>query len=275
LILKAKNTVVIFGGCYGNLPALQAFFADVTALGIADDPIINTGDSVSYCAEPQAVVNVLRERNVVSIMGNCEESIGNDDDGCGCGFRKGSVCDILSEQWRSYCAMALDAETKEYFRGLPRHIELQLGKRRFWVVHGGIRRINRFLFYSSPQEEFNEEFACFSGDGVIGGHAGLPFTRFTPPHCWHNSGALGMPANDGTPRVWYSVLRVHGDSVLLEHHALKYDYEAAAARIEQTQHLPNAYANTLRKGLWPSLDILPPAERKATGRRLSPTTQVF
>ena len=37
-------------------------------------------------------------------------------------------------------------------------------------------------------------------DGVIGGHCGLPFTKVVGDRLWHNPGAIGMPANDGTPR---------------------------------------------------------------------------
>ena len=255
------------------MPALRAFFAEMEARGIADDQIINTGDSVAYCAEPQAVVNLLRAHNIASVMGNCEESISNGGDDCGCGFGEGSACDVLSQQWYRYCAEVLDAETREYFRQLPRQIELHVGEWRFLVVHGGVHRINRFLFRSSPLNEFNEELALFAGHGIIGGHAGLPFTRKFNQQRWHNSGALGMPANDGTPRVWYSMLRAGG--ARFEHRALEYDYESAACLIEQTPQLPNAYAQTLRNGLWPSLDILPPAEKKATGQRLRCHQQEF
>ena len=38
-----------------------------------------------------------------------------------------------------------------------------------------------------------------------------------------------MPANDGTPRVWFSVLTSQSDGVLFERRSLDYDYESAAA----------------------------------------------
>jgi hypothetical protein len=34
----------------------------------------------------------------------------------------------------------------------------------------------------------------------------------------------------------------------------------------------NGYARSLVTGLWPSLDVLPPQERAATGKRLRPFT---
>ena len=37
-------------------------------------------------------------------------------------------------------------------------------------------------------------------DAIIGGHSGLPFTQTLGSRLWHNPGAIGMPANDGTPR---------------------------------------------------------------------------
>ena len=86
---------------------------------------------------------------------------------------------------------------------------------------------------------------------------------------WFNPGVIGMPANDGTPDVWYGVIRAEADAVVLSTHRLAYDHHAAAAAMRRFGHA-NGYARTLVTGLWPSLDILPAAERTATGRRLKP-----
>ena len=53
-----------------------------------------------------------------------------------------------------------------------------------------------------------------------------------------------MPANDGTPRVWFSVLSPATEprSVQIEHAALSYDHGAAAAKIRDAGLL-NAYAD--------------------------------
>ncbi len=37
-------------------------------------------------------------------------------------------------------------------------------------------------------------------DGVIGGDRGLPFTALVGGKLWHDAGAIGRPANDGSRR---------------------------------------------------------------------------
>src|SRR6202008_961975 len=100
-----------------------------------------------------------------------------------------------------------------------------------------------------------------------GGHCGIPFTEIVDGRLWHNAGAIGMPANDGTPRSWFSILAPEGDGIAVEHHALAYDHGAAAGKIRRAG-LPEGYAAALETGLWPSLDVLPRAERAERGEGL-------
>jgi hypothetical protein len=78
-----------------------------------------------------------------------------------------------------------------------------------------------------------------------------------------------MPANDGTPRVWFSLLTPRPDGILIEHHALGYDFVTAARKMRQAG-LPEGYAGALETGLWPSCDVLTPAELPKRGVRLEP-----
>jgi hypothetical protein len=102
---------------------------------------------------------------------------------------------------------------------------------------------------------------------VIGGHCGLPFTRQISSLLWHNSGAIGLPANDGTPRGWFSLLTPRDDGVEVRHMPLHYDH-AAASRAMHLAGLPADYAETMESGIWPSFDVLPPEEQARTGRPL-------
>jgi len=86
---------------------------------------------------------------------------------------------------------------------------------------------------------------------------------------WHNAGAIGMPANDGTPRVWFSLLRAETDGIAIEHRALDYDFATAAAKMRRAD-LPKEYAASLETGLWPSCDVLPLKEIHERGAALEP-----
>jgi uncharacterized Fe-S cluster-containing radical SAM superfamily protein len=132
------------------------------------------------------------------------------------------------------------------------------------VVHGGIDRLNRFIFASSAASKKAEELARAQADGVIAGHCGLPFTQVLAGRLWHNAGAVGMPANDGTPRVWFSLITPHDGGLAIAHRALAYDHVAAAAKMRRAG-LPEEYASALESGLWPSCDVLPFKEIRERG----------
>ena len=84
-------------------------------------------------------------------------------------------------------------------------------------------------------------------DGAIAGHCGLRFTRENHGRLWHNAGVAGLPANDGTPRVWFSVVTQSDDGIIVEHHALDCDYVSAAAKMRE-RGLPEGYAAALETG---------------------------
>jgi hypothetical protein len=111
-------------------------------------------------------------------------------------------------------------------------------------------------------------------DGVIGGHCGLPFTQVIAGRLWHNPGVIGMPANDGTPRVWYSRLRSTGNGLEISHRAFTYDHQRAAAKMRHAG-LPAAYADALSTGLWPSCDVLLAREKAQQGRPLQSKAMVW
>jgi hypothetical protein len=73
-----------------------------------------------------------------------------------------------------------------------------------------------------------------------------------------------MPANDGTRRGWFSLLEVVNGDIVITALALDYDFAAAAAAM-RAKNLPEGYAAALETGIWPSLDILPAADRVFTG----------
>ena len=152
---------------------------------------------------------------------------------------------------------------------LPRRIDVTLGGRRLAVVHGGATEINRFVFPSAREAVLASEIAATGADGVIAGHSGLPFTREVGRAIWHNAGAIGMPADDGTPRTWFSVLAPEAGGLRISHHALHYDH-AGAARARREAGLADGYAAALESGAWPSQDILPAEERAVRGQRLDP-----
>src|SRR3546814_15666964 len=119
------------------------------------------------------------------------------------------------------------------FRSLRRRIHLTIGGHRLAAIQGGVAAINSFVFPATPTAAKARELDLLGDgiDGVVCGHSGLPFTELVDGRLWHNAGAIGLPANDGTPRVWYSILGPAPGSLQLEPHAPHYDQAQAARRL--------------------------------------------
>lgn len=266
--ILADDAVLVFGGCYSNLQATEALLTHAAQRGIPPERMVCTGDVVAYGADPAATVALMRDAGVHVVMGNCEEQLAAGAADCGCGFAPGSACDLLSGAWFAHASAALDRSALDWMGALPRQIDLQLGRHRLAVVHGSAGVINEFVFASTGGT------VPPGYDGVVAGHCGLPFTQAVEGRLWHNSGAIGMPANDGTRRAWFSVLSPEPNGLTIEHVAFDYDYRSAARAMREAG-LPEGYAGALETGLWPSCDVLPAPELAARGAPIAPATLLW
>lgn len=271
---RLDGPLFCFGGPYSNLQATQAVLAEARRRDFPPERIVCTGDVVAYCADAAATVAAVRDAGIHVVMGNCEESLAFDAADCGCGFDDDSQCAQWSRAWYAAASSALDADAKRWMAGLPRQIRLTLGGRRLAVIHGGDDDISRYVFASTPWPEKAAMLDRLAVEGVVAGHAGVPFTQIYGGRLWHNAGVVGMPANDGTPRGWFSILTPTEDGVRVTIHQLAYDHQAAAkALAAASPDLP--YAKTLTDGLWPNMDVMPAAERRRRGRPLKPRPVVW
>jgi len=277
ITLHSESPLLVFGGPYSNLEATRAVFDLKNALGIPESHTICTGDVVAYAASPEQTADLIRQSSVPVIAGNCEEQLAENADDCGCGFETGTTCDRLSRSWYAYARERISQDTREWMRGLPSTLAFTYGGYRFRVLHGGVHRVNRFIF-ESDSEVIAEEFAGADADIVLAGHAGVPFAAPVSNGLWLNAGVVGMPANDGTPDGWYALIEPQGgpapSQLRISLRRLAYDYAGAADHMTKAGYA-NAYAQSLINGLWPSVDVMPESERSRTGHRLDETTMTF
>ena len=257
--------VLVFGGAYSNLQALAALRAEAERRGIPGERVICTGDSIGYCADPNACIDVLRDWGARAIAGNVEMNVRDGLEDCGCNFDEDSRCDLFSRIWYPYTQRACTPASVAYMKGLPEYLSFGFAGRRVTVVHGNYGATGEFVWRSSGWGEAKAPaFAKTRSDVIIAGHSGLPFAHEVQDRLWLNPGVIGMPANDGTPRGWYAVLDDGGGRFDYRFCALDYDYKQARRRM-LAEPLPKSYALTLDSGLWDNTEIMPPAEDARTG----------
>lgn len=268
-----SEPVLVFGGVYGNLEAFEALTRIAADLGIAPERMIHTGDVAAYCADTFACASGLKDLGCHAIKGNVEDQLASEADDCACGFDEGSECDLLAMRWYALANRQTTPELRQWMAAMPDHLTFSMAGRRFLVVHGSPRLVNEFVFHSFTDALF-AELAAVEADCIIAGHSGLPFTRVFDDRIWHNSGALGLPANDATARVWFSVIAPAGNGIAFTFHALDYDHAAAAGKMREAG-LPQGYADGLESGLWPNTDILPQQETALTGKTIDPPAYLW
>ena len=92
-----KGKILLFGGVYSNLQALESLIEIAERENIAPKNCISTGDIVGYCAQPEEAVQTFKNWGARGIAGNVEMQLRDGEEGCGCDFRKGSRCDGFSQ----------------------------------------------------------------------------------------------------------------------------------------------------------------------------------
>ncbi len=257
-----SGPVLLFGGPYSNLRAMQALMTEAERLKIPAERMICTGDVCAYAAEAEQTAQTVRALGCPVVAGNCEDSLGFNALDCGCGFEEGATCDRLSAEWFAHATKQVSEETRLWMRGLPGRAVFTHSNKRYAVIHGGAAQVNAFIWPTDNADRKVKEIQMLESDlgpidAVVCGHSGVPFVESTLSHQWVNAGAIGLPGHDGDPRTSYAVLE-NGEVSL---HRLSYDGEGAAAAMEQAG-LTAGYHQTMRSGWWPSEDTFPPEMRR-------------
>ena len=249
--------LLFFGGVYSNLQALESLKNWADANDYNPQNIFCTGDVLGYCAQPLECIALLKEWNVHVVAGNVELQIRNDETDCGCDFTSGGRCDLFSKNWYAYTQSKINADAKNWLHTLPHHIKFIYGNKKITMVHGSWFHISEFIFRSTPWNVKQQNFEAADADIMIGGHCGLPFSDTNDQHLWLNAGVIGMPANDGTTRVWFLTMNdEEAEKNLYQFHSLEYDHQTAS-QLMLGNGLPQSYAQTLGTGIWDNCEILP------------------
>lgn len=259
---ELTGDLLLFGGVYSNLHALDALITRAQEAGIPPQNAICTGDVVAYCADAAGSVERIRDWSCPVLKGNCEAQLASDAPDCGCGYDEGSQCSLLSHGWYAHARRTVSFEAKAWMGQLPDRIVFRHNGLRYAVVHGGASDISKFLWPVTEQDVLRSEINVLRGevgavDRVVAGHSGIAFQADVDGVTWINAGAIGMPDNSGRWQTGY--VMISGKNI--ENKLLEYDVDAQIKAMQRAG-LTQGYHETLRSGCWPSQDTLPPEMRR-------------
>lgn len=255
--------IALFSDIHANLPALEAFFADVEAK--KPDAIYCLGDLVGYNIWPNEVIDEIRRRGIPTIAGNYDFGIGRSSDDCGCAYKTDEE-KAMGKISIAYTNQVVKDEQRAYLRTLPAHIRLEFqlnnDKLNVLLVHGSPRKVNEYLFEDRDEKSLLRIMEQADADVLCFGHTHQPYHRILlaeaispDTHYRHavNIGSVGKP-KDKDPRGGYVLLHIDEsssvsvrDSIRVEFVRFDYDIKKAAKAIENSP-LPNEYADMLRNG---------------------------
>jgi predicted phosphodiesterase len=238
------NRLTIFGDIHGNLPALQATLADIERRGLGN--LYCLGDLVGYGTFPNEVIDIIREREIPTIVGNYDQGVGNNSDDCGCAYRTPEA-KLLGEHSIAWTNAHTTDDNKAFLRTFIDCIPLELGALRILLVHGSPRKINEYLYEDRPDKSFERILDDIDVNVLVCGHTHLPYHKILPSgrHII-NAGSVGKP-KDNDSRAGYITLAAEGKSLEVEFIRVAYDVEQAAQAIEATD-MPHEFAAMLRSG---------------------------
>jgi putative phosphoesterase len=174
--------IVIASDLHGNVEARAALPRRYDQLWIL-------GDLVNYGPNPAEVVAYVRERAVHVVRGNHDHAAATRaDPRCHRRYRD------LAEATGRFTDSQLTATDREYLRGLPLELELELERTRFWLCHA-IPSDPLYGYAPAGSPKWPEESRHLPTDVLLVGHTHAPFTRRIGEHLVVNPGTLGQPNN--------------------------------------------------------------------------------
>jgi diadenosine tetraphosphatase ApaH/serine/threonine PP2A family protein phosphatase len=239
----------ILSDIHANLEALAAVFADMeTRPGGPPDRLASLGDLVGYGPDPEAVMALVMDRGIASVLGNHEMAVLES--------RYLRWFNPVSRIAVEHSIRSLSPGSVEWIRRLPRKLDLE-GVR---LVHG-VPPASPFVYlFQVTDAGLLNRMDDISREIVFVGHthdlalvtlAGSAVTRreldqeslvLEPgPRYIVNAGSVGQP-RDGDPSAKYLVFDTR--TRLLEVRFVPYPFEKTAGKILD-QGLPRQYADRL------------------------------
>ena len=240
----------VLGDIHANLSALEVVLDDLDRVGV--DVLLSVGDVVGYGAAPAACIDLLRDRQVVTVKGNHDAAV---------------VRELDDRYFNNYAREAvrwtqanLDRARQNWLAALPLALELE----HCHLAHGTLHRPELFDYILSttdadPSLNVMTKPMCFVGHS----HVPIALLRLaeaprrtaysTDPllelaevqRCLFNVGSVGQP-RDENPRTGYAVYDTDAKHAWLTR--LPYDIEREAARIRHAG-LPQVLAERLKLGV--------------------------
>ena len=244
--MQPAYRIAVFSDVHGNLPALESLLKAIDASH--PDTILCLGDLVDFAPWPNEVIEIIRSRNICTVMGNHDERIAN-------GLEvfplekhepEERLARVRAIEWSR---SAVTAANKSFLASLPRSMKLSFGplERSLGIqfVHASPRSLDEYIYERHSEEDVRSMLLSTSSDVLVMGHTHTPYTRTL-------AGGAGLLVNVGSVgrskepsrEPSFAMLTLSDAGVETEIHRVAYDRDRTIAAIRESS-IPDFYADFL------------------------------
>jgi len=224
---------VVISDVHSNLEALQA------VLEAAREPdVYCLGDCVGYGANPNEVLDLLRDRKAKAVLGNHDNAVVTGDTG---NFNPRAAMAVI------WTRAQITRENLEFLRSLPLEMREELEGVETYLAHGSPD--DRIWEYVDPRthEDLFSHYLSKTGCRLMAlGHTHVPYRWSGHGGQVFNPGSVGQP-RDGDWRASFAILSADGPEIRVEIRRVEYDVKKAASKI-MGAGLPSSHADRLLTG---------------------------
>jgi putative phosphoesterase len=238
IVTDSKVKIAALSDIHANIDALERIVRDAEERGVG--VLVNAGDSIGFGPCPNEVVELLCEKNILSILGNYDVEVIE-------GKIKGKTAKNLAYL---FTKKELSKSNESYLSSLPRERRLDIAGKKLLITHGSPESIQEHIYSSTPIERLKTLAETAKADVIIVGHSHEQFWRQANGVSFVNPGSVGRPG-DGNPQSAYAILSF--DPFKVELIRLDYDVLAAADSLRK-EGMPQSFSQMLLQGV--SLDTV-------------------
>lgn len=217
--------IAFISDIHANSYALKKVLDNIEKQGISE--IICLGDLVGDFIFPDQVINILREKEILTIQGEFDEAIASSFNNS---YR---VPPYLERSDSSLICThrTISDSDREWLRSLQKNHYLQVNKKSILLTHNSPRSNIEDLNQDKNVQEILEEFKF---DIMVCGHSHQAGYKKYGNRYIVNAGSVGKP--DENNNISYVVLDLKKDNLEIEINELPYDKEAALKGIEKYRY---------------------------------------
>jgi len=232
-LLACLKELAIVSDVHANLEAFEAVLAEAPGLDI-----ICLGDLVDYGANPNEVVDVVRNRGIRTVMGNHDWAVLSGDT---------SLFNARAAMSSTWTRAHLTRQNVEFIRTLVPELYTPFELAEAYFTHGSPD--DRLWEYVDPRthSDLFGHYLAKLGVRIIGlGHTHVPYVWKEEDKLVFNPGSVGQP-RDGDPRASFAVLTVEEQEASADIRRVEYNVQKAASKIREAG-LPESHASRLFSG---------------------------